>query len=356
MSILIQDRIMRYKSWLKREQVERPLVGLIWEPDIPTHPDLIDLSNNNQEITPDQIKPVSVLPLIEKWYQRDAELHSDVIQCFCPAFGIPWMEAIAGCKIVSHPGTLWAEPFLSSYHDRAPIKFNSDNPWLCKLLEFTDTLINFSNGRFPVALPQMRGPLDIVAAIRSQEMMCIDMLEQPEEVSKILNELTELWIDVNEYVLNQIPSFFGGYMSRMKAWMPGKTITPQNDVSSLISPRLYRELIAAYDHRIVSSFPYHCYHLHAAGYNHFHTILNLDQLTAMQVTLEHTLGGPSLESIMPVLYDILKKKPLFLCALDTETADLCIRELPSEGLAVTIGLQGDDFDRGFDEWVERYCR
>jgi len=355
MAIPIPERIKRYQTWLKREPADRPLIGLIWEPDIPPHPDLITLSVDDQEVIPERIDPAAVLPLIEKWHRRDAQLTCDTIHCFCPAFGMPWMEAMAGCRVTSHPGSLWAEPALSSYQNRDPIQFDPENPWLRKLIEFTRILVENSNGRYPVALPQMRGPLDVLAALRSPEQMCIDILQQPREVKLILNEITDLWIAVNRTILDQIPLFFNGTLSRMKAWMPGKTITPQNDVSSLISAAAYRELAMACDTKIISSFPYHCYHLHATEYTHIATLLNLGPLTALQVTLEHTLGGPSLDIMMPLLRDILERKPLLLCALDIESADHCIRELPAAGLAVTIGLQGGDFDRVFDEWLSSRC-
>ena len=32
MSLPIADRITRYKAWLNREEMERPMLGLLWEP------------------------------------------------------------------------------------------------------------------------------------------------------------------------------------------------------------------------------------------------------------------------------------------------------------------------------------
>ena len=91
----------------------------------------------------------------------------------------------------------------------------------------------------------MRGPLDVLAAMRTPQQMCLDLIEQPEEVRGLLGELTELWIAVGRAVLEVIPPFHGGYLGRMGMWAPGPAITPQNDVSTLLSPQTYGEFGSA---------------------------------------------------------------------------------------------------------------
>ena len=137
MSKSISTRIARYKAWLARQPMDRPLFGLCWEPDISPFPAFIERVGVGCEISPDQIHPEEVVPAIERWYQRDTQLAADTFQRFCPAFGIPWVEAIAGCRVILHPGSLWAEPILESYSGRPPIQLDPDNPWMRKLIEFT---------------------------------------------------------------------------------------------------------------------------------------------------------------------------------------------------------------------------
>jgi hypothetical protein len=354
MSLPIADRIMRYKAWLNREEMERPMLGLLWEPDIPPWPQFLEQVGLKTVVSPDQIQPELFLPVIERWYRREAALASDVIQPFSPAFGLPWVEAIAGCPVVAQPGSLWAKVFLDSYTDRPPIHFDPDNPWLRKLIEFTEMMVQLAAGRFPVALPQMRGPLDTLAALRGPEQMCFDLLEAPDEVFKILAELTDLWIGIAEAVLAKIPPFHGGYSTRMKMWAPGQAITPQNDISTLISPEMYQEFVLPWDEKIVDRFPYHSFHLHATEYHQVAGLLSLAKLTVIQLTLEHTLGGPPLEVMMPVVRRILDQKPLLLVALDIDTAEWCLNELPGRGLCLMVGLNDDDIGAEYERWLNRH--
>ena len=355
MTIATVDRIARYKAWLNREPCDRPMIGLLWEPDIPPLPSFLDHISQGKTITPHEIDPEMFLPPVEEWYRKDQGLPGDIIQPFTPAFGIPWVEAIAGCPVVSNPGSLWARPALESYSDRTPICFDPKNPWVQKLVEFTRAMVDFSQARFPVALPQMRGPLDTLAALRTPERMSLDLIEYPDAVRQVLRELTDLWIRIAQTVLAVIPPFYGGYCSRMKMWAPGPVVTPQNDISTLISPKMYREFVLPLDEIILNHFPYHCFHVHGSEHHQINNLLKLEQLTVIQLTLEHTVGGPPLDVMLPAARRILEKKPLILCALDVETADKCIEELPPAGLCVTIGNSGPDIPEALVRWIERHC-
>ena len=100
MPIAVETRIDRYHVWRRRQPVDRPLIGLIWEPDIPPLPQFMESVGVRGELRPDQIDVELFLPHVERWYLQDCELTSDVIQRFTPAFGIPWVEAIAGVLMV----------------------------------------------------------------------------------------------------------------------------------------------------------------------------------------------------------------------------------------------------------------
>ena len=356
MPILIEERIHRYTSWRERIPVMRPLIGLLWEPDIPPLPEMLAGVGIGNEVTPDDIHPETFTPYVENWHLQDAQLISDAIQPFSPAFGMPWVEAIAGCRVMAYPGSLWAEPSLNSYDQRLPIEFDPDNPWLKVLISFTRELVKCSAGRFPIALPQMRGPLDTLAALRSPNQMCIDFLEAPEQVSRILGELTDLWIGIAEAVLAEIPPFHGGYCTRMKMWAPGKAITPQNDVSTLISPRMYQEFVSPWDQEIFGRFPFHSFHLHSTEYRHIDTLLGSPQLTAIQLTLDQESGEVPLEKMLGEAERILTKKPLILVPLDLQTADFCLQRLSLPGLAVMVGLNSAEIPREYRDWLKAHCQ
>ena len=355
MSSTMEERVGAYQAWRLRQPRSRPMLGLLWEPDIPPLPEFLDRVGD-RAISAQDIDPEMYLPHIERWYQRSRELPGDTIQRFSPAFGIPWMEAIAGCPVVAHPGSLWASPTQWDYEDRSEIRFSPDCPWFGKLMEFVRAMIKHAAGRFPVAVPQMRGPLDILAAMRTPAQMCVDMIECPDEVARILAELTDLSIAVGNAVLEEIPAFCGGYVTRMNMWAPGKALTVQNDVSTLVSPSSYQRFVGPCDRRIADAWPFSDFHMHASEHHQIDGIVTLTNLTAIELTLEHTLGGPPLEMMLDAARRILKMKPLLLACFDSESAARCLQDLPNAGLCIFLTTSEPEVPKTFDAWLRDHCR
>ncbi len=138
-------------------------------------------------------------------------------------------------------------------------------------------------------------------------------------------------------------------------WAPGPAITPQNDVSTLLSPRTYGDLVLPCDHKIVRSFPYTEFHMHSTEHHQVDQILTLERLTAVEFTLEHTVGGPPLDDMLPVARRILEHKPLILAALDLETAERCVAELPARGLCLTLATVDPRVPPPYAAWLEERC-
>ena len=354
--ISLENRTGRYLSWLNRQPVEHPLVGLLWEPDIPPLPEFLAGIGEGVEIHPQDLEPPIFLDYINQCHEIEQQLDHMAITAYSPAFGMPWVEAIAGCRVRAEPGSLWAEPLFESYDDRPEIRFSIDDPWMKCLLQFTRALVKAADGRYPIALPQMRGPLDILAAMRTPTQLCLDVIDIPEKVTQALGELADLWIGTASVLLNEIPPFKGGWCSRMKMWSPGPAITPQNDVSTLLSPDAYRRLVFPFDRRIFSAFPFHSFHMHSTEFRHIPCLLESEKLTAIQLTLDFEAGGPSFDILMEYASRILARKPLLLAALDTDTADRCIERLPAAGLAVMVAMNTTEFSPGLKHWLAQQAR
>lgn len=130
----------------------------------------------------------------------------------------------------------------------------------------------------------------------------------------------------------------------------------QNDVSTLVSPRIYEELIMPIDRKIAENFPATEFHMHASEHHQIPNLLKLQRLTTMEFTLEHTIGGAPLEAMLPVVKNILAEKPLILACLDIETAQRCLLELPSKGLCLTIATNEHEIPPPIVHWLDQHCR
>jgi hypothetical protein len=58
---------------------------------------------------------------------------------------------------------------------------------------------------------------------------------------------------------------------------------------------------------------------------------------------------------MPSVKRAMAKKPLLLGVPDAETADICLAELPSEGLCLMLTAGGGEITDEHKEWLMRHC-
>jgi hypothetical protein len=58
---------------------------------------------------------------------------------------------------------------------------------------------------------------------------------------------------------------------------------------------------------------------------------------------------------LPAARRVLDRKPLLLAALDIDTAERCVAELPHEGLCVTIATSEPEIPVEFEAWLRERC-
>ena len=80
---------------------------------------------------------------------------------------------------------MWAKPWLDSYAEIEQMGLPIYRAWLEKLVGFTQWLVRLSDGRFPVALSLMRGPADLLSAVRGAEKAIYDLYDFPAEVGHL---------------------------------------------------------------------------------------------------------------------------------------------------------------------------
>jgi hypothetical protein len=219
--------------------------------------------------------------------------------------GVPWMEAILGCPIwVSQASrSLWAEPWLDDWEAIARALPLSSNPWYNKLLELTGALVQHAKGRYPVTQTLMRGPSDLAVAVRGHARFCLDMYDAPEAAYRLAQFCADVWIEVAKAQCALLPAFAGGYAApRLEVWAPGRLIRLEEDATILFSPLLYKQVFQDADRRILSQFEYSVVHTHSDNHKLIPALLEVKELTAIQVLLDPT--GPPVEKMLPILKTI----------------------------------------------------
>jgi hypothetical protein len=245
---------------------------------------------------------------------------------------VPWVEAIAGCPIVHRGGNVWAEPWLDRYDHRI-----RPNPaWLDRLIEFTGWLVELSAGRFPVALSLMRGPTDLLAAVRGATRSIYDLYDYPAEVKRTLHTLTDLWVQVARAQLAHIPTFAGGYcFSVQNLWsrQPGGWF--QDDAVAYWSPPFYRQFVRDCEEKLSGSMAATGIHLHPVSLFTVDDLVDMPHLDVIEVNVDDV--GPRLPEMIPRFRQILRKKRLLILGVfSEEDLELLRNSLSPAGLALQI--------------------
>ena len=323
--------------WLTREN-ERPLIGFYVGSMYPLH--LYPGSRRHLSdgpVTPQDVVVEDYLDDGERLHDLHERAGGDLLWSAAPFFGIPWVEASLGCRVVADftTGSTRASP-SPGFEDASQIPpFRESNPWIERMLEFIPALQARAAGRYPVGVTLMRGVSDLLSALYGGEGFIFRMLEHPQDIRTAVQKLTDYWIEFGRCLLSRLPLFQGGTGSWFYGvWMPGKALWMQEDAAALLSPTLYEEFILPADRRIAAAFEHTIIHLHPAR---FIPAKQLSRTGVDAIELHVDRGGPTAGDLVPVHREILEHKPLLIYGeIPLTDIDALLEHLPWKGLALDL--------------------
>jgi hypothetical protein len=295
------------------QAVDRPLISF-WIGTF-SIPDLYPISMSrlpDGQLTPDDID----FNLFEEDYislfEKNLGSCSDAPWGAFPLMTIPWVEAILGCPIIKKGNNIWAEPQDGELIQLLSMPFDLvENPWLDRLLDFIHWLVALSSDRFPVTASLMRGPSDLLSAMRTPSQMCLDLIDFPDIVAQILERLTGLWIQVANKQLENIPPYEDGYcFGQIFLWGHKKGAWFQDDAVALLSPKHYRQFLLPCEREIAAALPSSGIHLHPGSLYVVDDLVGIPDLDVIEINYESY--GVTLEKMMPYLVKVTENKRLVL--------------------------------------------
>ncbi len=322
-----------WESFLERKNY-RPLLGFLWEPDVVPLKSVVGRVGIGNELSPKDLLKKELKEYVENVQKQLISWETDFLQAISVNLGIPWMEAIIGCKLIVQENSIWAEPPDKGYEALKKIGYNLENLWLSKLIDLHKYLVDISYDSFPISLPVMHGPFDILSAFRDPEKLCLEIYDRPEDVKLSTENLKNIWIKVAKQLMDITPPYYSGWFTRMNIYLRSRCATPQSDFTSLISEKMYREFELEIDKDIMKNIPSQTYHTHSTSWHVLKDISRIPNLKSLQVTIDP--NGPSLEKIKEILAVCQKKVPLLIAVWNVHDFKWFIENLSPEGLAVVL--------------------
>jgi hypothetical protein len=186
-------------------------------------------------------------------------------------------------------------------------------------------------------MPIMRGPTDMIGALLGQqEMVLALMMEDPGLMRRLVERVTQAFIAVIQAQNRIIPPFHGGTsLGFYHLWAPGPSIWFQDDLSAILSPKVYREFFLDAARAILQGHPHTAVHLHPASFFILDELLTLENLKVVEVNKD--IGGPGVAEMLPVLSRIMESRGLILWGdLTVEDLEIVRRRLPCRGLCLHV--------------------
>ena len=209
---------------------------------------------------------------------------ADDLPIVYPNLGPEIFSAFYGCPIhFGDYGTSWSDPILHNWEDADTIILDWESPWITKLHEMTDILLERGKGKYLVGMTDWHQGGDALAAFRDPQNLAIDMVENPEAVKSLLRRVTDDYFKIFDIFYNKLRQ--AGQPST--SWTPlvddGKYYIPSNDFSIMISKKMYNDVFlpglteeCEFLHRSI-------YHLDGPGaLRHLDSVLGIKALNALQ--------------------------------------------------------------------------
>jgi hypothetical protein len=331
----LAERIEGFRRFFAMANEGGPLVGFFLDSYYPLKRYRTEGFLPHGPLSADDLPVEPFLPEYERLRQTYEDYGGDFIWAGAAFWGVPWVEALAGCGVFADQQTgstrsLPPDGFRGAEDLPA---FDPHSPWARKAREFLHRLREHSAGRYPLGTTLMRGISDLLSALYGGPEFLYRLMDHPAGQRRLVRGLTDLWVAFARDQLAEMPDFHGGVGSYFYSmWLPGRGVWLQDDASALMSPQLYGEFIYPAVVEMAEAFDTTVVHLHPSTYIPVDFLVD-SPVTAIELHID--LGGPSAEDLYPYYRKIQSRKPLLIWGdLTGEDLEFIARRLDRRSLAL----------------------
>lgn len=212
------------------------------------------------------------------------EYIGDTMPVAYPNLGPDVFASFYGCPLhFSDYSTSWSEPILHDWSQADSLTLDWNSPYLRKLYEMTDVLLEIGKGKFIVGMTDWHPGGDCIAALRDPQTLALDLILHPEEVKALLRRLEADYFAVYDVFYEKLRA--AG--QPITTWLPllydGRYYVCSNDFSIMISKQMYDDVFLPGIASECRFLDRSIYHLDGPGaLRHLDSLLSIPELDAIQ--------------------------------------------------------------------------
>ena len=132
-------------------------------------------------------------------------------------------------------------------------------------------------------MTDLNSVFNILAFLRGNERLLMELIECPHEVKQATMHLTDLWFDCYDELLKIINQYLEGMTTWMDVWFPGRGSDVQCDFSAMISPAMFAEFVLPHLQEQCRRLEFSIYHWDGPGQiPHPEYLLDIPELNGIQ--------------------------------------------------------------------------
>lgn len=353
----IKEVIERYKAFWDKDKLDRIPIRIRFPVgSLQSHESYLE-GKNEKERTEEKWEDIVLDP--ERYFQywdeqlkQRIELLDDSIPTAPTDLGPALMGGIMGAEIKFENGTSWSEHPLKNWDDMDKYSFTPDNKWVKLIKNMTKYFLKNSQGKFAVGLANLMGPADILTCLRGPNSVCLDLYEHPQELRRLSEKCVEAYIKTINIQFDLIPRYYDGTCEGYMIWTPGRSNWLTCDISSILSPELYRNFFMEYDQQIVDELDNCWMHVHSGGAYMIEEFVKLKGLRGIQI-VNDAPAGPSIKELLPLMKKVQENHCLILRKFNIEEIKNILGELSPAGLFIDTQCSSlEEAKKALNEWTE----
>ena len=218
------------------------------------------------------------------------------------AFGPGVLAAMLGSELDNSRGQIWflpCEEDVSKLH----VRYDPENKWVRRIKDLYRAGLERWQGTVIMTMPDLGGIMDILASLIGSENLVFALVDEPEEVMRVQNEIQAAWYEAYwdfRKVLEPQGMYtdWNGILSREPSYIP------QCDFSYMLGPDMFAEFVMPMLREDTNRLTNTIYHLDGVGeLKHLDMLLTLPNLKAIQWV--YGVGQPGPEAWGDVYRKIL---------------------------------------------------
>lgn len=315
----VEEMCARNLAFWGCAEMDRPLVGAYVGEY--TSPAIYAVAREGDWLQPAQMVAEPFFEYVESLCRLTEKLEMDLFMPAAPPANVPWLEACLGMPIQVYRDAIWPHPILSAGEPLESLQPAYREDWIDALARFMSDLVVEFGDRYPIGMPFLRGPIDVVAGMIGTDRACLEFYDHPDQMRRLIDLCATAWREISLRLQPIISPFHGGYVCGGR-WVlaPGPCTYSSEDSTTFLSMDLFRRFLLPADQAISRTFPYGFVHRHSVSRQNIAGLLDLQSGWAIEITMDPM--GPSVGEMLPLLGELQERgRPLIVFGLN-ELADI----------------------------------